>query len=62
MTRIILILLTIFMILTIIKNLIRNYRHNSSASAKNQTGPKINNGKKQDNDNNIIDAKFEEIK
>ena len=62
MTRVILILLTIFMILTILKNLLRNYRNNSSAPKKNYQDPKINNDKKQNNDKNIIDAKFEEIK
>ncbi|HMS35293.1 MAG TPA: hypothetical protein PKC91_14515 [Ignavibacteria bacterium] len=62
MTRVILILLTVFMILTILKNLLRNYRYNSSVSKKNYPDPKINNDKKHNNDKDIIDAKFEEIK
>ncbi len=62
MTRVILILLTVFMILTILKNLLRNYRNNSSVSKKNYQDPKINSDKKQNKDKDIIDAKFEEIK
>lgn len=62
MTRLILILLTIFMVLTILKHFIRNYRKNSMSAKKTYQEPKSVKDKKHNDDENIIDAKFEEIK
>lgn len=62
MTRLILILLTIFILLTIVRNIIRRYKVNSSKPYKSDQNPKINKDKRQDDDDNIVDAKFEEIK
>ena len=64
MTRLILILLAIFLILTIIRNFLRRFKNNPSIKNTTTPNPKINinKDKKQDDDDNIVDAKFEEIK
>ena len=62
MSRLILILLTVIMIITIIKHLIRNYRIRNSAANKPYQNLKHSKSRDKNDDSNIIDAKFEEIK
>ena len=62
MTRIIIILLAVFIILTIIRNFIRRFKFTSGTFNKPEQKQKIKKDKKDKDDDNIIDAKFEEIK
>ena len=60
MARLIVILLIIFIVLTFLRSFIKRYRAYSGTLKKDPKAP-VPPGKK-DNDENIVDAKFEEIK
>lgn len=62
MNRIIVILIITFIILSILRNMIRKYRSNSYPAKKTYDESKSVSEKKHNDDNNITDAKFEEIK
>ena len=61
MTRIIFILILVVLILMILRNIIKKIRIGSAYTSRSISKEKISNEKKQDGDN-IVDAKFEEIK
>lgn len=62
MTRLILILLIIFIVLTVLKRFIQRVRINKSSQNKPHKNQSIDNDKNKKNDSDIVDAKFEEIK
>lgn len=61
MTKLIIILLIIFILLTILRNIIRNFKLNNT-QIKHKQNMDINRQKNQKNDDDITDAKFEELK
>ncbi len=62
MTRLIIILLAVFLILTFLRSFIRRYRMFSGPPKEKPANPGAEKNKKKNDDDNIVDAKFEEIK
>lgn len=58
MIRVIIILIAVFILLTALRNIIKRYKMISNSKPDSKSG--VN--KKNKDDNNIIDAKYEEIK
>lgn len=62
MTRLLIILVLIFILLTIIKNIVKRVRQNPSVRDLKRKSETIDDNKSGNKDEDITDAKFEEIK
>ncbi|MCB0728742.1 MAG: OadG family protein [Ignavibacteriae bacterium] len=62
MGRVLVILIAVFLLLTVFRNIIRNIQQRNNPPADKKANPNLKQKKKSDDDDNIVDAKFEEIK
>ncbi len=62
MLKIILILLVIIILLTAVKNFLRRYRNLSSTKINNDKNSRSKKTPGKEKDDDIVDAKFEELK
>ncbi|MDZ4713597.1 MAG: hypothetical protein SGI89_14910 [bacterium] len=61
MIRVIIILAAVFILLTVVRNLLKKYRSIKPPQNKSNQNTSTNKDPKKDQDNDIVDAKFEEI-
>lgn len=62
MGRVLVILIAVFLLLTVLRNVIRNYQQKRYPQSDKKSNPNLKKKKDSDDDDNIADAKFEEIK
>lgn len=62
MGRVLVILIAVFLLLTVLRNVMRNYQHKRYPLSEKKGNPNLKKRKDSDDDDNIADAKFEEIK
>jgi hypothetical protein len=65
MGRVLVILIAVFLLMTILRNILRNIQQRKNLYTDKKSNPNLKDKKNSNNNNdddNIVDAKFEEIK